>query len=175
MQKPSQLTASQDQAATARWIAGKKEQEQQERIDLLRKKERNEKVYAAKQIAKAVQQEHEAATQIAEDTALKASRGRRENASARAAAEKKAQLIDQADEEAAKKKHDAWTKSHEAVNAMKVAKGEPPYVDDSFEKEIALIKARAKAREEEAQRQAEDERKAEAAEQARAAVARCNI
>lgn len=165
------LTAWQDRLATAKGIAAKKEADEQQRIDLLRQKERNEKAYAAKEIAQAVQAEHSEATLIAEDTAKKSEIERRGDAAARARAEEAAQLIDKRDEDAAKKKHEEWTRAHAAVNKMKISKGQPPDIDDEFEKEMAMIRARAKAREEEARRQAEADAKAEAAEQARATLA----
>jgi hypothetical protein len=156
----------------AKWIAGKKEAEEQKQIDLLRQKERNEKANAAKQIAEAVQKEHSAAIVIAQESSLKAAQERRDSKAEREAAEKKAQLIDKRDEEAAAKKHDEWLKEHATSNKIKIAKGEAPDIDDSFEKEIALIRARAAARAQEMRRLEEEDRKKEAAEQASATLLR---
>ncbi len=115
-----------------------------------------------------MQKEHSAAIVIAQESSLKAAQERRDSKAEREAAEKKAQLIDKRDEEAAVKKHDEWLKEHAAINKIKITKGEAPDVDDSFEKEIALIRARAAARAQEMRRLEEEDRKKEAAEQASA-------
>ncbi len=87
--------------------------------------------------------------------------------SAKAAERQKEELEDKKEASVAEEKHAIWDKANGDINQKRIEEGEPPFVDNSYERTMERIRRRLMARAEEKRREEEEDRRREAEEQAR--------
>lgn len=162
---PYSLTSHQDAAASAKSVSLQQEKKQEDIIDQKRHNEELEKARASQDIAAVEQLEREAQALIAHNKENDLQR--QHQRSAKEAERQKEELEDKKEVAVAEKTHAVWDNANGAINQMRIAKGEAPFVDNDYERTMEKIRRRLKAREEEKRREEEEDRRQEAEEQAR--------